>query len=82
MFTVPLIVIQGVLTQELHTHLWKLKNCLLWSVPRETELDNIKKYITGMLFALINIDLHIYLKTCFWNFLVLVESPLLNLKKL
>ena len=57
------------LTKELQTHLWKLKNSLLWSVPRETELDNIKKYITGMLFALIKINLHVYLKISSWVFI-------------
>jgi len=58
-----------VLTKELQTHLWKLKNSLLWSVPRETELDNIKKYITGMLFVLIKINLHVYLKISSWVFI-------------
>lgn len=57
------------LTKELQTHLWKLKNSLLWSVPRETELDNIKKYITGMLFVLIKINLHVYLKISSWVFI-------------
>lgn len=57
------------LTKELQTHLWKLKNSLLWSVPRETELDNIKKYITGMLFVLIKINLHVYLKISSWEFI-------------
>ena len=57
------------LTKELQTHLWKLKNSLLWSVPRETELDNIKKYITGMLFVLIKINLHVYLKRSSWVFI-------------
>ena len=62
------------LTKELQTHLWKLKNSLLWSVPRETELDNIKKYITGILFALIKINLHVYFKTSSWEFIDLQQE--------
>jgi hypothetical protein len=38
---------QGLLTSELHSHLWILKEATALSFPRKRELDVINKYITG-----------------------------------
>jgi hypothetical protein len=41
------LLLQGLLTSELHSHLWILKEATALSFPRKRELDVINKYITG-----------------------------------